>query len=160
MKQVAMCWARVWIALLAATVVSIAAADAQTPRVRLRIRPANVTFASADPDVSPIVTAPPTEAAIRVHRNANNPWQLTVLAGGDLIDGAAVIPIGAVSWTATPSPPFQSGILSATVAQLVAGGTGNVNRRIFGSILFNMVNSWKYAVGTYTQVFTFTLSAP
>jgi hypothetical protein len=140
------------------------AADAQRgggppPRLELSVSPASVAFPSADPDVSPLVPAPPIVISIRIRQN-DGPWSLTALAGGDLIAGPSTVDITNVSWTATPAPPFQNGTLSKTVAQRMASGTGNVNPATNGSVTFRLANSWNYSAGSYTQIVTFTLSAP
>jgi hypothetical protein len=130
-----------------------------TPQLDLSISPASISFASADPDVSPVIAAAPVVINVRVRQNAG-PWTLTVLAGGDLIAGAATVDITNVSWTATPAPPYQGGTLSKTVAQRLASGTGNVNPAQNGSVTFRLANSWTYSAGNYTQTLVFTLSAP
>jgi hypothetical protein len=136
------------------------AAEARAQTVDLSISPASVMFPSADPDTTPLVSAPTVFVSYRVRGNGNRPWRLTVLANGDLIAGAATIDITNVSWVATPAPPFQGGTASKTVEQTVAAGTGNVNPARTGSIVFRLVNAWNYSVGLYTQTFVFTLSAP
>jgi len=83
-----------------------------------------------------------------------------VLAGGDLVSGAASIAISQVTWVATPSPPFRNGTLSSASAQTVAAGVGNVANPSRGSITFRLTNSWTYDAGIYTQSLLFTLSAP
>jgi hypothetical protein len=130
-----------------------------TPQLDLSISPASITFASADPDVSPSIAAAPVVVNVRVRQNGST-WTLTVLAGGDLIAGPATVDISNVSWTATPAPPYQNGTLSKTVAQRVASGPGNVNPAANGSVTFRLANSWTYSAGTYTQTLIFTLSAP
>jgi hypothetical protein len=129
------------------------------PQLDLSITPASITFASADPDVSPSIAAAPVVIAVRVRQNTGS-WSLTVLAGGDLIAGPSTVDITNVTWTATPAPPYQNGTLSKTVAQRVATGTGNVNPAQNGSVTFRLANSWLYSAGTYTQTLVFTLSAP
>jgi hypothetical protein len=142
----------------AAAFPSLAAAQ-PTPRLELSVSPTSVSFASADPDISPVITAAPIVVTIRI-RQSSGPWSLTVLANGDLLAGPATVDITNVSWTATPAPPFQNGTLSKTVAQQMASGTGNVNPATNGSVTFRLANSWSYSAGIYTQTVTFTLSAP
>jgi hypothetical protein len=129
------------------------------PQLDLSVSPASISFASADPDISPLVAAAPVVVTVRVRQNPG-PWTLTVLAGGDLIAGPATVDITNVSWTATPSPPYQNGTLSKTVAQRLASGTGNVNPAQNGSVTFRLANSWNYSAGNYSQTLVFTLSAP
>ena len=70
------------------------------------------------------------------------------------------VDISNISWVATPSPPFQNGVMSKTVAQRVASGTGNVANTSQGQITFRLANSWNYTAGLYTQTVVFTLTAP
>jgi hypothetical protein len=134
---------------------------AAAQRLTLSIAPKVITFPSSDPDAVPIVAAAPIQVTYRVLQNVNSPWTITVLAGGHLLSGPSVVDISNVTWIATPAPPFQNGTLSATVAQRVASGTGNVaNPGSTGSITFRLANSWSYSTGTYTQTVLFTLSAP
>jgi hypothetical protein len=130
-------------------------------RLTLSITPKVITFPSSDPDTVPIVVAAPIQLNYRVQQNQGSPWTITVLAGGHLLSGPSVVDISNVTWIATPAPPFQNGTLSATVAQRVASGTGNVaNPGSNGSITFRLANAWTYSTGTYTQTVLFTLSAP
>src|SRR5207237_10024174 len=126
---------------LVMTMPAIAAAQGRgggaTPQLDLSVSPLSVSFASADPDLSPILTAVPIVITVRVRQNAG-PWTLTVLAGGDLIAGPAAVDISNVSWTATPAPPYQNGTLSKTVAQRLASGTGTVNPAQNGSVTFRL----------------------
>jgi hypothetical protein len=133
---------------------------ARAQRLVLSLSPAVITFPSSDPDTVPVVSAAPVQVTYRVRQNNNAPWSLTVLAAGDLISGPSRIDISNVTWVAAPAPPFQSGTLSKTVAQRVAAGNGNVNPDTFGSITFQLANTWTYSTGTYTQSILFTLSAP
>jgi len=137
---------------------SVAAAQ-PGPRLEITVSPTSVSFPSANPDVSPVVAAAPVVVTIRI-RQSSGPWSLTVLANGDLLAGASTVDITNVSWTATPAPPFQNGVLSKTVAQSMASGTGNVNPATNGSVTFRLANAWNYNAGLYTQTVTFTLSAP
>lgn len=125
----------------------------------LTVSPTSVSFASADPDISPQIAASPIVVTVRVRSNSG-PWSLTVLANGDLLAGSALVDISNVTWNATPAPPFQNGTLSKTVAQRMASGTGTVNPAINGSVTFRLANAWTYSAGVYTQTIVFTLSAP
>lgn len=133
---------------------------AAAQRLELSISPISITFPSADPDISPTVTAAPVVVTIRIRQNQGTPWQLTALANGDLISGSATVDITNVSWGGTPAPPFQDGTLSKTVPQRIAAGTGNVNPTQNGSVTFRLANSWNYSAGIYTQTVVLTLSAP
>jgi len=134
-----------------------ALASAQT--LSLTLSRTTIPFASADPDTTPAITAPVLIVTYRVRGNPGN-WVITLRASGDLSGGSATIPVSQVSWVATPSPPFGSGVMSATVAQTLASGSGNVDPSRTGQVTFVLANSWDYSVGTYTALFTFTLTAP
>jgi hypothetical protein len=143
-----------------AVAASVAAAAAQ-PGVKLdvTITPVTVTFPLSDPDTVPIVSATPIQISYRIRQN-DGPWTMTVLASGDLIAGSSTVDISNVTWVATPAPPFQSGVLSKTVAQRLASGTGTINPARQGQVTFRLANSWIYNAGLYTQTIVFTLTTP
>lgn len=150
-------------AALAIALASILAVPGQASaqRLDLSVSPTIISFPPADPDAFPVVTAAPVTITYRIRQvQGKESWQLTVLSSGDLLAGGSSVDISNVSWVATPSPPFRSGALSKTVAQVVASGNGNVNPTASGSLTFRMTNSWTYSTGTYTQTLVFTLSAP
>ena len=148
------------IGLMAAAMVAVSPRDAAAQRLELTIAPRTISFPSTDPDAAPVVTSAPVQVTYRIRQNANAPWTLTVLAGGDLISGSATVDIANVSWVASPAPPFQHGTLSKTVAQRLASGTGNETPARQGQVTFRLANSWTYTAGVYTQVVVFTLTAP
>jgi hypothetical protein len=136
-------------------------ASAQSPRLELSVSPQFITFTVADPDLDPIASAAPIAVSYRIRGlQGKATWQLTVLASGDLVSGPSTVDISNVTWAATPAPPFQSGTLNRTVAQVVASGSGSENPTQVGSLTFRMNNSWTYDSGIYTQTIVFTLSAP
>jgi len=139
---------------------ALLASPAAAQRVNLQVRPNSITFPTADPDVVPAVDAQPLIIRYQIRNNDTGSWRLTVLAAGDLIAGPSVIDIGNVSWTASPTPPFQAGTLSKTVEQTVASGFGTVQQPQTGTLTFQLSNLWIYDVGVYTQSIVFTLSAP
>jgi hypothetical protein len=149
-------------ALAIALVSSLAVpGQAAAQRLDLSVSPTIISFPPADPDVFPVVTSAPVTISYRIRQvQGKESWQLTVLSSGDLLAGGSSVDISNVSWVATPSPPFRSGTLSKTVAQVVASGNGNVNPTTSGSLTFRMANSWTYSTGTYTQTLVFTLSVP
>lgn len=134
------------------------AAAAQT--LTLTISPSTISFAGADPDTMPSVAAPPITVSYRVRNNAAGSWRISLLASGDLTAGSATIPITNVTWTASPTPPFQAGTLSRTLAQTLASGSGNVQTSRTGTTVFRLANSWTYNVGSYSTSVVFTLTAP
>jgi hypothetical protein len=134
--------------------------DAGAQLLDLSITPTIVTFPNSDPDTVPVITAS-VQVTYRIRQNTvNRPWEMTVLANGHLVAGPSTVDISNVSWVATPAPPFQSGVLSRTVAQRLASGMGNVASTSEGQITFRLTNSWNYDAGIYTQTVVFTLSAP
>jgi hypothetical protein len=136
-------------------------AAAQGPRLELPVSPQFVTFTLGDPDVNPIVAAAPITISFRIRGlQGKATWQLTVLAGGDLVSGTSTVDISNVTWVATPAPPFRNGTLNRTVAQVVASGAGSANPTQVGSLTFRMNNAWTYDSGIYTQAIVFTLSTP
>ena len=143
--------------VLLALLLAPAAASAQ--RLELSVSPGVISFAPVDPDSAPVLLSAPITLTYRI-RQLNGPWQLTVLASGDLMSGGSSVDISNVSWVATPAPPFQNGTLNQTVAQVLATGVGNVNPARTGSLTFRLKNSWTYDTGTYTQTVVFTLSTP
>ena len=147
------------LALLTLAIAAAAPAAASAQKLDLSVSPSVVVFPSADPDISPAILAAPVVVTIRVRQN-RGPWHLTVLANGDLLAGSARVDITNVSWTATPAPPYVAGVLSKTVAQTLASGSGTVNPAQTGSVTFRLANSWTYSAGSYTQTLIFTLSAP
>jgi hypothetical protein len=136
----------------------VPAAGAQA--LRLTIAPATISFASADPDTTPSILAPAITVSYRVRFNPTGNWRISLLASGDLTAGTATIAINNVTWTASPTPPFQAGTLSRTVAQTLASGTGNVQNTTTGTVVFRLANSWTYNVGSYSTSVVFTLTAP
>ena len=145
---------------LAVLVVRSSTASAQPLDLQLSVSPRTITFASANPDTSPTVTAAPISVTVRVKGPKTLQWHLSVLADGDLVAGPSTIPISNVTWAATQAPPFQNGTLSRTTAQTLAGGSGALNPGTTSTVTFSLVNSWLYDAGTYTQTLTFTLSSP
>lgn len=85
-------------------------------------------------------------------------WNLTLIANSDFQSGPDVIPISVVSWTAFPSPLFQSGVLSTVVPRLIASGVGEGQE--IATFDFYMQNSWSYNTGNYSSTAAFTLSSP
>ncbi len=148
---------------LALTIVMLLAAPTtvEAQLLNLTVSPLLVTFPSTgDPDTVPLLVAPPMTIQYRVRQNNFQPWMLTVVANGNLASGPSQINISAVTWVATPAPPFRNGTMSSTQAQIVASGTGNVNPTTTGTVTLRLANSWNYDTGTYLAIVTFTLSAP
>jgi hypothetical protein len=134
------------------------AADAQL--LDFSLTQASISFADADPDTTPSITAANVTVNYRVRQNGGGSWRITIISGTDLTSGGASIPISNVTWTAAPAPPFQPGTMSRSIAQTMASGAGNANPATTGTVVFHLANSWNYNVGVYSATFTFTLSAP
>lgn len=147
------------LAMAGLALLASAAAAQPDPKLDISITPVTTTFPLSDPDTVPIIAATPVQITYRIRQN-DGPWTLTVLASGDLLAGSATVDISNVTWVATPAPPFQNGVLSKTVAQRLASGTGTVNPARQGQVTFRLANSWNYTAGLYTQTIVFTLTAP
>lgn len=129
--------------------------------VTLRLSTSLISFSAGDPDSIPVVTAPVVTVTYRVRNNYSYwNWQITVQAAGDLSSGSVTIPASAITWTATPSPPFRSGTLSRASAQLMANGSGNIDPSRTAQVTFALANSWAYNVGTYSTSLNFTITCP
>jgi hypothetical protein len=148
-------------ALLAAAGLIVLAppASAQSgAKLEISLTPITTIFPISDPDTVPVISATPVQITYRIRQN-DGPWTLTVLAGGDLLAGSATVDISNITWVASPAP-FQNGVLSKTIAQPLASGTGTVNPAQQAQVTFRLANSWNYTAGLYTQTIVFTLAAP
>jgi hypothetical protein len=116
-----------------------------------------INFASADPDTTPNITADNT-VAISAKRRATGDTTLTVLTGGDLVDGGNSIAIGNVTWAAVGGGYNGAGTLNKTTAQNV--GTFTNSGTSDGTLTFTLANNWSYVPGSYTATATFTLTTP
>jgi hypothetical protein len=148
-----------FLAVAGLALLASAAAAQPGPKLDISITPVTTTFPLSDPDTVPIIAATPIQITYRIRQN-DGPWTLTVLANGDLLAGPSSVDISNVTWVATPAPPFQNGVLSKTVAQRLASGTGTVNPARQGQVTFRLANSWTYTAGLYTQTILFTLTTP
>jgi len=148
-----------FLAVAGLALLASAAAAQPGPKLDISITPLTTIFPLSDPDTVPIIAATPTQITYRIRQN-DGPWTLTVLANGDLLAGPSRVDISNVTWVATPAPPFQNGVLSKTVAQRLASGTGIVNPERQGQVTFRLANSWTYTAGLYTQTIVFTLTTP
>ncbi len=139
--------------VLALLLIAVGVAQASAQRLEVTVTPSSFSYPSADPDTTPVVTAPPL--SVDIHVTGNRSWALTI-QGTDLTSGVHAIPAGNVTWTAT-APLNGTGALRTT-PQTLATGSGNQNST--SSITFSLQNLWTYNVGTYTQTITFTISSP
>ncbi len=141
----------------------VAAGPAPDPRLDLFVFPGSISFPDANPDMVAFVTSSPATVtvALRVRNNRGGSWQLTVAANDHLRSGTDTIAINNVTWVTTPAtgPWTSGGTLALVPGQLVASGTDNQNWTT-ANLQFRLANLWTYAVGTYSTIATFTLSAP
>jgi hypothetical protein len=126
-------------------------------KASLTLGAASITFADANPDVTPSMTSSAVTVAVKARTSAAGAVTLTVLASGDLTSGSNTIGISNLTWTATGSG-FQTGTADKTTAQTVGAWTGPGSPS--GTQTFALPNSWSYATGTYTVTLNYTLSAP
>jgi hypothetical protein len=130
-----------------------------TPIAKLTLSSSTLSFPDADPDTVPLVPGVPATIDItsKARARAGATVILTLQADDDLRSGVDTIPASTISWTATGAG-FVGGTVSRTAPQTVASWIGSGLRS--GSQTFTFVNSWDYAVGTYTLSLVYTLSAP
>jgi len=128
-------------------------------RASLTLEVATINFPDTDPDTTPIpATENSVDVTVKVRTGSASAVTLTHQAAGDLTNPALdAIPIGSVTWTATGGG-FQAGTMSSTVAQTAGSWTGPGNRS--GTFSYFLVNSWNYAIGSYSVSSTYILSTP
>jgi len=154
--------------LCGALVLGATAASAQTTqtltinasgaiRAELTLTPTTISCPYADPTATPSIPANTTVSVTAKVRSSGTPT-LKVLANGDLASGGDSIAIGNVTWTASGGP-FIAGTMNKTTSQDAAtfsAGSGSFS----GTFTYKLANSWNYAVGSYAQTATYTLTAP
>lgn len=124
---------------------------------RLSLSPAAISFADADPDTSPQVTAAPLSITAKARARQGSTVTLTVLASDELRSGVAVIAASNLTWTAA-GLGFVAGTLSTSTPQVVASWTGSGVRS--GIQTYALANRWTYVAGTYSLSLVYTLAAP
>ena len=162
----------VWSGVIAAAIVGLVSTsvDAQTTqtgsinvtanvnaKAKLTLGVASITFADADPDVTPVMTSSAVSVDVKARTTAAANVTLTVLASGDLVSGSNTIGIGGLTWTATGSG-YQAGTSNKTTAQTLGSWTGSGSPS--GTHTYSLPNSWTYATGTYTVTLNYTLTVP
>lgn len=140
------------------------------PVFTITLSTSSVSFPDQDPDLFPL--SQQTGAPVRITLSTKNlapsqAYSCKALARGDLMSGAATIPISNITWTAVtvakdPGESFFNGALSKITAVMVAQGFGNnaSTSPLTGDLTFSIQNLWTYATGNYSQVVDFTLSSP
>jgi hypothetical protein len=128
-------------------------------KAKLTVSAAAITFADADPDVTPVIAANiPLDITVKARTTAGSPVSLTVQSGGNLVDGGNNIAISALKWTSS-GPSFNAtGTSNATTGQPVVTFSGSGTRN--GTQSYTLDNSWAYATGNYGATLTYTLSTP
>ena len=147
---------RSWVCLLGAAM-GIWGLPCSADTARLTLDIGGISFPSADPDAVPLMEAVenPISVDVWVRGSDSAISSLSCLAAGDLMSGAATIPIERLSWLAQGNG-FVSGVMSKVDSQPVGQWFGkNVNAH--GSLSFRLFNSWDYETGIYTQSMTYTL---
>lgn len=126
---------------------------------KLTLGSAGINFPSADPDTTPSISATenPVSVTSKVRGLAADNTTLTVLAGGDLLDGAKTIPVNNVTWTSTGAN-YVDGTMNKTTGQSAGAFTGPGT--FSGNFSYFLANSWSFEPGTYTATVTYTLTSP
>lgn len=117
----------------------------------------SVTFADADPDTTPSISAPVVTVDVKGRTSAGSNVTLTVVSNQDLTSGSDTIAIGNLTWTAAGTG-FSPGTMNKTTAQTVGSWTGSGSHS--GTVTLQLANSWAYNAGAYTATLTYTLTAP
>jgi hypothetical protein len=126
-------------------------------KAKLTLGAVSVSFADADPDVTPLLSATAVTVDVKARTTAAGNVTLTVLADGDLTNATSdTIGIANLTWTATGTS-FAAGTM-ATTAVSVGSWTGGGTQA--GTQTYKLVNSWNYKTGAYTAAITYTLTAP
>ena len=119
-----------------------------------------INFPSSNPDTVPSVAATenPVSVTVKARTGSLSVVTLTALAAGaNLVSGSDTIPISNVTWTVTGAG-YVAGTMNSVTAQSVFSGTGPGESA--GTLSFFLANSWSYAVGSYSQTVTYTLTVP
>jgi hypothetical protein len=148
---------------------------------------AGLNFASANPDLVPLVSgdAPVVATIVIVNPNREN-FRIMLQAQGANLTSAAGdnIAVGNLTWTAAatftlgcPAPPCNiqnlesitatSGTQTVTTSAVNSAtgfdGKASTNSDTYtGTVThnFNFANSWLYTTGTYSQTLLFTFASP
>ena len=137
---------------------SIAVTANVSAKAKLTLGLAAITFADADPDLTPLYTSAPVSVDVKARTTAGGNVVLTVLASGDLASGSNVIPISTLTWAATGTGFTATGANNSTTAQTLGQWAGSGNPS--GSHTLSLPNLWTYNTGTYTVTLNYTLTAP
>jgi hypothetical protein len=158
-------------ALVAGTcVIAVPASAGAAATYQLTVTPSSITFADANPSTTPVIAAGATvSVGLKVTgASPTEPWTVGVLANGDLVSGGHTIPIDNISWTvAGPTDgtcqrpcACSAGTLSRVTGRTIFSGAGNTGSAPLCHQTYQLVNSWSYAIGSYTQTVTITVTSP
>jgi hypothetical protein len=126
-------------------------------KAKLTMGSTTASFADADPDVTPLLSASAISVDVKARTTAAGSVTLTVLASDDLSTGSDAIAISNLTWTVTGTN-FAAGTMSKTAAQSLGSWTGGGTQS--GTQTYKLVNSWSYKTGSYSTTITYTLTAP
>jgi hypothetical protein len=127
-------------------------------RAKLTLSAGSISFGDADPDTTATITqATPLTVDVKTRTAAASNVTLTVLADGDLMSGSDPIAINNLTWTTGAG--LSAGTMSSTAAVSLGSWTGSGNHTGMTQT-YSLANSWTYAVGNYTAIVTYTLTAP
>jgi hypothetical protein len=127
-------------------------------RAKLTLGTAAITWADADPDVTPTLSSGAISVDVKARTTAGSTVALTVVATDDLKAGTNVITIDQLTWTGTGASFAATGTSNKTTSQNVVSFVNSGNRS--GSQTYSLPNSWSYATGAYTATLNYTLVAP
>jgi len=118
----------------------------------------SLRFIPDDPTVQPSVPAQENPVSVLATTRSRGIPSLAVIASDDLTDGANIIPVTAISWTADATP-YIAGTMNKSTAQAAAlftTGSGSFQ----SSFRYFLANSPLYVPGTYSTTINYTLTAP
>jgi hypothetical protein len=126
-------------------------------RAKITLGAASITFADADPDVSPTITATGLSVDVKARKASGN-VTLAVAADGPLTSAASdTIALTNLTWTASGDPGYVAGTMSTSDQTL---GTFAASGNFSGTQTYQLTNSWTYATGDYSATITYTLTVP
>jgi hypothetical protein len=127
-------------------------------RAKLTLGTAAITWADADPDVTPTLSSGAITVDVKARTSAGSSVALTVVASDDLKAGTNVITIDNLTWTGTGANFAANGTSNKTTSQNVVSFTNSGSHS--GTQTYSLPNSWSYATGAYTATLNYTLVAP
>jgi hypothetical protein len=118
-----------------------------------------ITFPNMDPDETKQVPATQKDikVIVKVRTGSTSPFNLNIIADGDLVSGSDTIPVQNVIWEAF-GQGFMSGTLSKSAVQTAGSWKGSGVRE--GVFRYYLNNSWNYQRGEYQVTITYTLTTP